>query len=100
MAMDICQTLFPLLTHMVLTGDKSIRWLVEEAFTRSYQINPNDNYLMEMSETSFVARSRTGSGPVLSQHDLIKDVLDDNQTVVIGKNVSKITINFVSRNKI
>jgi len=59
-------------------GEK-VEWFAEEALKRYYRKNDTDK-----SEKVFEVRKAKG-GAILDPADLIKDVLDDNDFVTVGK---------------
>ena len=66
-------------------GDKKIHWLGEEALRRYLKLKP-PSYVPNRDEAVLDIRKTTG-GAILDPEDRVKDVLDDNDFVSIGKRV-------------
>ena len=64
-------------------GLSTVRWLGEEALRKYHKIKPESVHV-EKEETVYEIR-KTQGGAILDIDDLIKDVLDDNDFVSIGK---------------
>ena len=65
-------------------GSKSIEWLGQEALKRYIKLKPSSSYGPIHNETILDIRKPSG-GAILDPDDVIKDVLDDNDFVAIGK---------------
>ena len=64
-------------------GDKKIRWLGEEALARYLKLKP-PSFVPNREEVINDIRKTVG-GAILDPEDLIKEVLDDNDFISIGK---------------
>ena len=66
-----------------IAGGKKIRWLGDEALARYLKLKP-PSYVPNREEVINDIRKTVG-GAILDPEDLIKDVLDDNDFISIGK---------------
>ena len=65
------------------SGAKTIRWLGEEALRRYLKLKP-PSFVPNRQEVVHDIRKTVG-GAICDPEDIIKDVLDDNDFVSIGK---------------
>ena len=68
-----------------ISGSKSIEWLGQEALKRYSKLRPSSNYSAVCSEIRVLEIRKSCGGAILDPDDVIKDVLDDNDFVAIGK---------------
>ena len=68
---------------MSVKGNKSIRWLGEEALKRYLKLKP-PSFVPNRQEVVQDIRKTVG-GAICDPEDLLKSVLDDNDFVTVGK---------------